>query len=95
MTVYFDNNSGISIELKARLGWDEPNKYPHSVLVQHDCCHDYGVRYFPERTCRVKKSYYDELLDEVYTDLSCGHHVRGAAREFSFCPTCGAKVVKE
>lgn len=48
----------------------------------------------PERTCRVKKSYYDELLEEEYTDLSCGHHVRGAAREFLFCPTCGAKVVE-
>lgn len=47
------------------------------------------------RTCHVEGSYYDELMDEDYTDLSCGHHLRGAAWEFDFCPTCGARVKEE
>ena len=54
-----------------------------------------GVKYVPERTCHVEGSCYDELLEEDYTDLSCGHHLRGAAWEFDFCPVCGAKVVGE
>lgn len=44
-----------------------------------------------ERTCRVTGSSYDELLDEVYTDLSCGHWTRLSEREVSYCPKCGAK----
>lgn len=46
-----------------------------------------------ERVCEVEGSYYDDLMNEFYTDLSCGHHVRGAAREFCFCPECGARVI--
>lgn len=53
------------------------------------------MRYVPERTCKVVRSYYDDLLDEDYTDLSCGHYARAAEREFSYCPKCGAKVVGE
>lgn len=48
-----------------------------------------------ERTCHVEGSYYDELMDEDYTDLSCGHHLRGAAWEFDFCPVCGARVKED
>lgn len=48
-----------------------------------------------ERTCHVEVSYYDDLMDEDYTDLSCGHHLRAAPREFDFCPKCGARVKED
>ena len=54
---------------------------------------DRTVKYVPERTCHVVGSYYNELMDESYTDLSCGHHLRGAERDFDFCYRCGARIV--
>lgn len=44
-----------------------------------------------ERTCHIEGSYYDELMDECYTQLSCDHETR--EYEPNYCPTCGARVV--
>ena len=44
-----------------------------------------------ERTCYIEGSYYDELMDECYTQLSCDHETR--EYEPNYCPTCGARVV--
>lgn len=97
-------------EVAARLREVRPKACVRGVLGwelacgDFECCEDCG-RYAladladliepEERTCHVEGSCYDELLEEDYTDLSCGHHLRGSAWEFDFCPTCGAKVVEE
>lgn len=44
-----------------------------------------------ERTCHIESSYYDELMDEHYTQLSCDHET--SEYEPNYCPTCGARVV--
>ena len=72
-----------------------PTTIPVRLFKQGEFAVINGKKYVPERTCHVECSCYDELLEEDYTDLSCGHHLRGAAWEFDFCPSCGAKVVGE
>ncbi len=67
--------------------------HPDKVSVATDEELQDWVTYVPERTCHVEGSYYDELMDESYTDLSCGHHLRGDEREFDFCSKCGARVL--
>ncbi len=44
-----------------------------------------------ERTCCIEGRYYDELMDECYTQLSCDHETR--EYEPNYCPTCRARVV--
>ena len=44
-----------------------------------------------ERTCYIEGSYYDELMDEHYTQLSCDHET--SEYKPNYCPTCGARVV--
>lgn len=48
-----------------------------------------------ERTCTVISVNYDELMDEVYTQFSCGHEGCGGMSWFNYCPTCGARVKGE
>lgn len=45
-----------------------------------------------ERTCCIEGRYYDELMDECYTQLSCDHET--SEYEPNYCPTCGARVVR-
>lgn len=47
--------------------------------------------YVPERTCSVEETCFDELWQEKYTRLSCGHYVWGYAQKY--CPECGARIV--
>ena len=72
-----------------------PTTIPVRLFKQGEFAVINGKKYVPERTCHVEGSCYDELLQEDYTDLSCGHHLRGAAWEFDFCPVCGARVKEE
>lgn len=71
--------------------WASP---PDQITLENDA-DGAEMRYVPERTCEVVRSYYDDLLDEDYTDLSCGHCARQAEREFGYCPKCGARIVRE
>lgn len=50
-------------------------------------------RYVPERTCCIVGGYYDEVINECYTQLSCGHETR--EYEPNYCSHCGARVVSE
>ena len=68
---------------------NEPKKKTDYSQAQITHCCPCGA----QRTCHVVGSYYDELMDESYTDLSCGHHLRGEPREFDFCSKCGARVL--
>lgn len=43
-----------------------------------------------ERTCSVEETCFDELWQEKYTRLSCGHYVWGYAQKY--CPECGARI---
>lgn len=70
-----------------------PATMPVRLFKQGEFAVINGKKYVPERTCHVEGSYYDELMDEDYTDLSCGHHLRGAERDFDFCYRCGARIV--
>ena len=44
-----------------------------------------------ERTCCIEGGYYDELMNEHYTQLSCDHET--SEYEPNYCPKCGARVV--
>ena len=101
----FDEECGISIELKARLGWTVPDRYPRAVLVQHDCCYDHGVSYYPRLTCKIVNEEVVEVQDAdqwygmidtglVRYKLSCGHDVFSRNyEEPKYCTECGAIVV--
>lgn len=67
------------------------DEWPEYIDVLHtgDCD---SVLYVPERTCEIEAgSGYDDLLEEEFWHLSCGHMLVGTKPDF--CSKCGAKVV--
>ena len=76
-----------------KASWDGLRKFWYVEQKPEKPC---GGNYCPlcganERTCTIEGSGYDELWDESFTDLSCGHRVWEF--EPKYCVECGAKVV--
>ena len=63
-------------------------EWPESVDVMHEGAGD-SIKYVPERTCHAKPWH------EHSSFLRCSECGGVFARWFSYCPSCGAKLVEE
>ena len=53
-----------------------------------------GVKYVPERTCRVERMEIDEFGRYFY--LSCGHmQMTHNTSALPYCPNCGTRVKED
>ena len=81
------------------LGGNWAGEWPAYVLVHHEGAVD-DARYVPERTCRNASLDPEcfrcsECGAEDYVDGGTIVWVDGGPQDASYCPHCGARVVKE
>ena len=68
-----------------------PTTIPVRLFKQGEFAVINGVKYVPERTCRVERMEIDEFGRYFY--LSCGHmQMTHNTNALPYCPNCRARV---
>ena len=76
-----------------QLGGNWAGEWPAYVLVHHEGAVD-DVRYVPERTCRVVRGGKPSPTG-VPRERHCSECGGRLTRFGSYCPHCGARIIKE